>query len=89
MLLRVRVRRGSCGVAAAGSRAFRVPHALALVTLPDPISLFSRSSFAALFLFSVSGLMRNNYPYIHIHAPDLPGLASPVIYAGAWRGLFA
>lgn len=33
--------------------------------------------------------MRNNYPYIHIHAPDLPGLATPVIYAGACGGASA
>lgn len=39
------------------------------------------STFGALFLFVVSGLMRMEYRYIHIHG-DLPSLSKPVTYAG-------
>ncbi len=42
----------------------------------------ARSTFGALFLFVVAGLMRTEYRYIHIHG-DLPTLSKPVTYAGA------
>ncbi len=44
------------------------------------------AGFGALFLFLVAGLLRSNYPNIHIHASaeELYYMSAPVTWAGAF-----